>query len=198
MKSNNRWSIYTDEDLVFIVQKGNAAAFTELFNRFSGLFYTVSYTFMNDYHIPHLYLDDLISVSTESLMTAIERYTQGTTRFLSFWWSIVITKFKNYYAKNNDLQLACGEEQFHERKRYVMQDVEEKEEIEYNPLSEELIGLINKNINKFSKDEILYLQFALLGYKTAQIGEIIEWKKTKLFRVRRSSLDKLNMIIKSN
>ena len=131
-------------------------------------------------------------------MVAIEKYEQGPTKFVSFWWSVVITKFKNYYAKNNDLQLACGEEQFRESRRLKMQDVEDGITSEYNPLSEELIELINRNINKFSKEEALYLQFVFLGYKNSQIGDIIQWKKTKLFRIRRSALNKLNMIIKSN
>ncbi len=198
MKSTSPWSIYTDEDLVFIIQKGNPNAFSELFKRFNGLFYTVSYSFMNEYHIPHLYLDDLISISTESLMLAIEKYTYGNTKFMSFWWSIVITKFKNYYAKNSDLQLACSDEHFHEVQRYKMQDVEELGDNEFNPLSEELLELVNKNINKFTKEEVLYLQFAFLGYKSTQIGEIIKWKKTKLFRIRHNALEKLNRIIKSN
>ena len=198
MKSTSPWSIYTDEDLVFIIQKGNPNAFSELFKRFNGLFYTVSYSFMNEYHIPHLYLDDLISISTESLMLAIEKYTYGNTKFMSLWWSIGITKFKNYYAKNSDLQLACSDEHFHEVQRYKMQDVEELGDNEFNPLSEELLELVNKNINKFTKEEVLYLQFAFLGYKSTQIGEIIKWKKTKLFRIRHNALEKLNRIIKSN
>ena len=198
MKSNTTWSIYTDEDLVFIIQKGNPAAFTELFNRFNGLFYTVSYSFMNDYHVPHLYLDDLISLSTESFLVAIERYNTGTTKFVSFWWTIVITKFKNYYAKNNALQLACGEESFHDKQRFKMLDSEPESNPEYNPFSDELVAVINRNINKFTKDEVTYLQFVFLGYKSHEIGEIVEWKKSKLFRVRRNALNKLNMIIKSN
>ena len=198
LKSHSSWSIYTDEDLVFIIQQGNPTPFTELFNRFNGLFYAVSYSYMNEHHIPYLYLDDLISISTDSLMLAIKKYTHGSTKFMSFWWSIVITKFKNYYEKNKSLQLACGEENFHEKQRFKMQDIEPVNEPEYDPLSEELILLINKNINKFTKEEAMFFQFTFLGYKSLEIGQIVEWNRSKLFRIRRSALDKLNMIIKSN
>ena len=197
-KDDNPWRLYTDEDLVFIIQKGNMKAFTELFNRFNGLFYSISYSFMKDYHIPHLYLDDLISISTESLMVAIEKYSSGTTKFISYWWSISNTKFKNYYAKNKDLQLACGIEDFHDKQRYKMQDVDTVSEQEYSPISEELITLINKNINKFTNEEIKFLQLTFMEYKPLEIGEIIQWDRSKLFRIRRKALTKLNMIIKSN
>ena len=184
--------------MVFIIQKGNMKAFTELYKRFNGLFYTVSYSFMNNNHIPNLYLDDFISISSEALMLAISKYNQGPTKFLSFWWSITITKFKNHYAKNSDLQLSCNEEGFQETRRFQLQDSEPTNPEEYNPLSEELIAVINKNINKFSKDEVMFLHFTFIGYKSDEIGKIIEWKKSKLFRIRRSALNKLNMIIKSN
>lgn len=198
MSKDNPWSIYSDEDLVFIIQKGNHKAFTELFSRLNGLFYSVSYSFMVENHIPNLYLDDLIGISTDSFMIAVEKYVQGTTKFVSFWWSIVMTKFRNYYAKNKDLQLACGEENFHETQRFKLQDVEPVSEPEYNPLSDELVVLINNNINKFTKEEVLYLQFTFLGYKPLEVGEIVEWDRSKLFRIRRKALHKLNMIIKSN
>ncbi len=173
-------------------------AFTELFNRFNGLFYSISYSFMKDYHIPHLYLDDLISISTESLMLAIEKYSAGITKFVSYWWSISITKFKNYYAKNKDLQLACGTEDFRDNQRYKMQDAEIVSEPEYSPISDELIELINKYIDKFTKEEIKFLQLTFMEYKPIEIGEIIQWERSKLFRIRRKALTKLNMIIKSN
>lgn len=190
--------MYSDEDLVFIIQKGNHKAFNELFNRFNGLFYTISYKFITEYHIPNLYIDDLISISTDSLIIAINKFSHGSTKFISYWWSIVITKFKNYYAKNKDLQLACGIEDFHEKQRYKLQDNEIASEPEYNPLSEELVLLINQNIEKFTKEERLFLQLAFMEYKPLQIGDIVQWDRNKLFRIRRKAMNKLNMIIKSN
>ena len=198
MKNKSPLSNYLDEDLVLLVQKGNSKAFGELYRRYYGLFHTLSYSFMNNNHIPHLYLEDFISVATDSLTIAIEKYNIGQTRFVSFWWSIVVTKFKNYYAKNADLQLACNEDNFLEQKRNKMQDVEAISGYEYNPLSEEIIWIINSNINKFTQDEVVYLQFAFMGYKATEIGQITDWKKSKLFRIRKSALNKLNMIIKSN
>ena len=100
MNKIDPWSACSDEELVNIIKQGNKEAFLELYKRFNGLFYTVSYSFMNNYHIPHLYLDDFISVATDSLMLAVEKFDSKDNKFVSFWWSIAITKFKNYYAKN--------------------------------------------------------------------------------------------------
>ena len=198
MDNNDLWSTCSDEELVFTIQNGNKEAFLELYKRYNGLFYTVSYSFMNNYHIPHLYLDDFISVATDSLLLAVNKFQSSENRFVSFWWSITITKFKNYYAKNTSIQLACAEESFLDKQRNKLQDVEPSKEYELDPLNEDMIATINNNIKKFTKDEIVYLQFAFIGYSPLEIGKIIEWKKSKLFRIRRNALSKLNMIKKSN
>ena len=192
------WSTCSDEELVNIIQQGNKEAFLELYKRFNGLFYSVSYSFMNNYHIPHLYLDDFISVATDSLMVAVEKYVPGDNKFISFWWSIALLKFKNYYSKNADLQLSCSEEAFLDKKRQKLKDSEPVSEYEMDPITEDMIETINENISKFTKDEIIFLQFAFIGYKPLEIGNIVEWKKSKMFRVRRNALNKLNMIKKSN
>lgn len=198
MNKIDPWSACSDEELVNIIKQGNKEAFLELYKRFNGLFYTVSYSFMNNYHIPHLYLDDFISVATDSLMLAVEKFDSKENKFVSFWWSIAITKFKNYYAKNTTLQLSCAEDTFLDKQRNKLQDVEPSSEYEVDPLTEDMISTINQNISKFTKDEIIFLQFSFFGYSSLEIGKIIEWKRSKLFRVRRNALNKLNMIKKSN
>ena len=198
MNKIDPWSTCSDEELVNIIKQGNKEAFLELYKRFNGLFYTVSYSFMNNYHIPHLYLDDFISVATDSLMLAVEKFDSKENKFVSFWWSIAIIKFKNYYAKNTTLQLSCAEDTFIDKQRNKMQDVEPSSEYEIDPLTEDMINTINQNISKFTKDEIIFLQFSFFGYSALEIGKIIEWKRSKLFRIRRNALDKLNMIKKSN
>ena len=198
MNKIDPWSACSDEELVNIIKQGNKEAFLELYKRFNGLFYTVSYSFMNNYHIPHLYLDDFISVATDSLMLAVEKFDSKENKFVSFWWSIAITKFKNYYAKNTTLQLSCAEDTFLDKQRNKLQDVEPSSEYEVDPLTEDMISTINQNISKFTKDEIIFLQFSFFGYSSLEIGKIIEWKRSKLFRVRRDALNKLNMIKKSN
>ena len=198
MNKIDPWSACSDEELVNIIKQGNKEAFLELYKRFNGLFYTVSYSFMNNYHIPHLYLDDFISVATDSLMLAVEKFESKENKLVSFWWSITIMKFKNYYAKNTTLQLSCAEDTFLDKQRNKMQDVEPSSEYEVDPLTEDMIATINQNISMFTKDEIIFLQFSFFGYSSLEIGKIIEWKRSKLFRIRRNALDKLNMIKKSN
>ena len=77
---------------------------------------------MNNYHIPHLYLDDFISVAIDSLMLAVEKFESKENKLVSFWWSITVMKFKNYYAKNTTLQLSCAEDTFLDKQRNKMQD----------------------------------------------------------------------------
>ena len=198
MDKGDLWSTCSDEELVSAIQQGNQSAMLELFNRYNGLFYTVSYSFMNNYHIPHLYLDDFVSVATDSLLFALEKYVPGTNKFISFWWSITVIKFKNYYAKNKNIQLACSEESFVDKQRNKLQDIEANNVPKLDPLTEDMVNVINININKFTKEELIFLQFALIGYDAREISSIVEWKKSKLFRIRRNALNKLNMIKKSN
>lgn len=153
---------------------------------------------MRENKIPQLYLDDFMSIANESFQLAVEKFEIGNGSFRNFWWTITLTKFKNYYARNNSIQLNTDDVSLRDKINQKLRDEELESKEQYNPLSNEIVILINNNIDLFTEDERIYLQFVFMSYSNQNICTILGWKKNKLFRIRHIAIEKLNKIIKSN
>ena len=189
----------SDDDLIILIQQGNRIAFETIVERYRGLVYTVALTFLQEMKYPQMYLDDFISVAMEALMFAMKRYIVGSSRFFSFWWAVSYRKLRNYAGYMNDTHLKNSDDSFLDAKRYKLNDSEPISEAEtFNPLTDKLIETINMNSDSFTQDEKTYLQLNLIGYSVNQVGQILNWKKGKLYKVRRNALFKLNTVIKSD
>ena len=185
-----------DEELVILIQQGDEKAFETLFYRYKGLIYEVSYRFMLDYIVAQMYFDDLIDVAIDGLFIATREFTiNKDMSFLNYWWSIVERHQLTFLNKIIDSRIIYCQPSVIENTGVSLSDSEIRN---LQGLESSIYDRITKNYNLFSQEEMLYLEHYLLGYKPLEIAEFLSWNKSKLYRIRKKSMDKLNKIFKSN
>ena len=175
-----------DEELVKLIQEGKQEALETLFNRYKGFIYEVSLTFMIENHIAQMYFDDLMEVAIDCLLIACQDFLvdQGKS-FLNYWWGITDKRLMTFLQRIIDLRQVTYD-------RNIFPDLPDSnaEQIVYESFK--------KYHDRFTTEEKCLLEYLHLGYKPLEIAEFFSWNKSKLYRIKKKALDKLNKIIKSN
>ena len=173
-----------DEDLVYLIRNGDQDALAQLYLRYRGLMYKVSFQFMTDKNLAQMHFVDLYDISLDSLYIACNEYDPNIGKsFINFWWSIVERRHMTYLQ---DLMEKRLEEQ-----------TEEVENKSGTQMISEAIDIIKNNEN-FSSNEKIFLTYRIFGFKPLEIAEIHNWSKAKLYRIKAKATAKLNKIFKSN
>lgn len=186
-----------DEELVKMVQDGNEQVLEQLYVKYKGLIYEVSYKYMMNNKIAQMYLDDLIDIATECLLIACKDFNVGQDRsFLNYWWAIVERRQKDFQKKAIESRVYYYDPFMIENSVSSLSDSHPRGG--YEGVFVSIIETINKNEDLFTQDERIYLKYFLIGYKPIEIAELLSWNKSKMYRVKNKAMDKLNKIIKSN
>ena len=186
-----------DEELVKLIQEGNQEALECLYIRYKGLIYEASFQYLIENNIAQMYLDDLIDVATECLFIAIKQFTVGEDgSFLNTWWMITNRHQTKFLKKTIESRVSyydpliienVGTSQLSDSHIDISRGVDIS-----------IIDRINKYAELFTLDERCFLEYYILGYKPLEIAEFFTWGKSKLYRVKKKAMLKLNKIIKSN
>ena len=197
LKSNEKILLErADEELVKLIQEGNKEALEALYIRYKGLIYELTYKYMLENNIAQMYLDDLIDVAVEALFTAADKYIVGQDKsFLNFWWAVVDRRQVTFLQETIDTHVLCYDPHFIENAGSLLSD-SQAEVVDEIGIS--IFEIIKNNEHRFSQMERCFLEYYILGYKPLEIAEFFSWDRSKLYRVKRKALDKLNKIIKSN
>ena len=186
-----------DEELVKLIQEGNKEALEALYIRYQGLIYEVSYKYMLENGVAQMYLDDLVDVAIDGLFKAIETFTVGRdSSFLNLWWIIVERRQATFLQKTIETRVA-----------YFDPLVIENCEISFlsdshvdnsRSVDTSILDRIRKHADEFTQNERCYLEYFILGYKPLEIAEFFSWNRSRMYRIKKKAMDKLNKIIKSN
>ena len=176
--------IKQDEDLVYLIRDGNQDALAQLYLRYRGLMYKVSFQFMTDKKLAQMHFVYLYDIALDSLYIACNEYNPSVGKpFINFWWSIVERHHMTYFQ-----ELA---------KKRTEESVEEVENKSNTQKISEAVEIIENNEN-FSLNEKIFLTCSLFGFKPLEIAKIHNWSRAKLYRIKAKATSKLNKIFKSN
>lgn len=181
-----------DEEYVKLIKEGDKDALEALYNRYKGLMYRLAFQFMIDHNLPNMHLVYLYDVVFDAFSDAIRDYAIGSKKsFLNFWWAIAVLRQKSYLrdlSKSLEMSVDPTEIDF--------------PAVETNSdtitLKTELLKRVIKQANFLTPDEESLLKYLLLGFKTSEAAEFLNWSEAKAYRVKKKLFKKLNKIIKSN
>lgn len=174
-----------DEELVELIQKGNKEALSELFTKYIGLIYKVSFQFMVDKEIAQMYFENLYDIALDGLYIACRDYRKSVgTPFINFWWSIVERRHLTYWQELSSI-------------KNIAEQSDDIDRIGNGQLISNAIEIIAEH-KDFTVDEKIFLTSTLLGFKPLEIAEQNGWNRPKLYRTKSKAMDKLNKIFKSN
>ena len=186
-----------DEELVSLIQEGNQKALEELYIRYKGLIYEISYKYMMNNNVAQMYLDDLIDVATDCLMVASNSFTVGQDwSFLSFWWAITERKQKEFLTRTIEKRITYYDPCIYELVSIGLHD--SHSHLGTEGLGVSIIETIHKHASVFTEEELCYLEYYLLGYKPLEIAELFNLNRSRLYRIKKKAMNKLNKIFKSN
>ena len=186
-----------DEELVKLIQEGNKEALEVLYIKYKGLIYESSYCYMIENHVAQMYLDDLVDVAIEALFIATRDFVVGDNNcFLNYWWLIANRRQATFLQKTIDAKVLYYDP-------YVIENASiaslSDSRIETNnDMNTAFVKIITNHASEFSQEERCFLEYFILGYKPLEIAEFFSWNKSKLYRIKRKAMDKLNRIIKSH
>ena len=186
-----------DEELVKLIQEGNQLALDELYIRYKGLIYEVTYKYMITHNIAQMYLDDFIDVGIDSLIVAAKSFTVGQDwSFLSFWWVIMERKQNDFLSKTIESRVSYFDPMTFEYLATSLNDSSPNNDIDV--MSHSLKETIRKYSGLFTDEEMCFLEYYLAGYQPLEIADLLSWNKSKLYRIKKKATSKLNKIFKSN
>ena len=176
-----------------MIAQGSKRAFELLFCKFQGLIYKRVFEFTKKYNIPQMYHDDLTSEATDALVTAVRRYIYSPdSTFISFWWSIVEHKFVSFLRRIADTKVFYFDPGFLENEVMYLSDYDLREP---SMLTIDIVLEICRRAKiELNNDETRMLKLFIEGYKTSELPDIFSWTKTKVYRIRKKLMEKLNKI----
>ena len=186
-----------DEELVKLIQEGNKEALEVLYIRYKGLIYESSYCYMIENHVAQMYLDDLVDVAVDALFIAVKDFVVGENKsFLNYWWLIANRRQTTFLQKTIDAKVLYYDPHIIENASVA--SLSDSQTETNNDMNTAFIKIISNNASAFSQNERCFLEYYILGYKPLEIAEFFSWNKSKLYRIKKKAMDKLNKIIKSN
>ncbi len=195
-KSNKLLLERQDEELVKQIQNGDRQALEVLYARYYGLIYEISYKFMFEYNVAQMYFDDLVDTAIDGLLIATKKFMPDKDNsFLNFWWAIVDRRHMTFLQKIIQTRMSPYDPYECDNLSNELSDSNLETHL---GVGVSLLETIHKEINAFSREEKIFLEYYILGYKPLEIAEFFSWNRQKLYRIKKKAMDKLNKIIKSN
>ena len=186
-----------DEELIILIKEGSRESLATLYQRYKGLIYEISYKYMFEHDIAQMYLDDLVDVATESLFLAIDKFEVGQEKsFLNFWWAITERGQTRFLQETIEKSVSFYDPKIIENTA-ISGLLDSRIDMGFD-IGISFLETIHKNINFFTQNERIFLEYFILGYKPLEIATFFSWSRPTLYRIKKKAIDKLNMIIKSN
>ena len=186
-----------DEELISMVQKGSIVAIEKLYESYKGLIYTVSITFLKENGLAQMYFDDLIDIATDTLLRCSQKYTIGNDNsFLNYWWGVTKNQFGSFLRKTVSTGIVYFDPNLVETSEICLFDSSHSTPTKGVEFTIEQI--IKNNSDVFTLDERVFIEYFIQGLKPLEISELLSWNRSKMYRIKRSAMNKLNKIIKSN
>lgn len=185
------------EELVALYQDGVSEVVGIIYVRFQGLIYKIAYDYCAEKKISQMYVDDFVDIAVDCLYKALESFNIETNHhFKNYWWTYVSHNFTNEFRKISRLRNYSVDPYIIETSGYFLS------ENNYDSIGKDLEQFINelikKNERKFNKQEKQFLRYFLEGFEMKEIAFFMGSNHSKVYRLRKSVLTKLNKIIKSN
>ena len=186
-----------DEELIALIQKGSITAVERLYEVYKGLIYNISITFLKENGLAQMYLDDLVDIATDALLRCSQKYVIcEDNSFLNYWWSVTNNQFASFLRKTINTGVVYFDPYLVEASEICLFDSNKSVSMKNNDNSYK--EFMRHNRQRFTVDERAFLDYYMQGLKPLEIAEILSWNKSKLYRIKKSAMNKLNKIIKSN
>ena len=186
-----------DEELIMLIQKGSITAVEKLYDIYKGLIYNAALNFMNENGLAQMYLDDLVDVATDTLLRCSQKYiVDEKNSFLNYWWGVTHNQFNSFLRKTVNSGIVYFDPFLVETSEVCLCDSTRPALSRNADFSFREIIRHNKEI--FTVNESIFVKYFLDGLKPLEIAQMMSWNKAKLYRIKKSAMNKLNKIIKSN
>lgn len=182
------------EELIYLIRQGNVQAFLKILSQYEGFFYAITGKYCKEHKIPSMYFDDMIDISVDCFKSAIRNYMLGNGSFFNYFWGICMKRFASFIRDICQDSVSL-DDSFNELSHRYFMTVKDVEKVEKRIRA--ISYIVEEHISEFERNELLFLQFTLLGFSAAQIKKIFEWSTSRTYRYRNSVIDKISKYIKT-
>lgn len=186
-----------DEELIRLIQKGSITAVERLYVNYKGLIYNIAINFLKENGLAQMYFDDLVDIGTDTLMKCAQRYTiNEDNSFLNYWWSVTNNQFNTFLRKTINTGVIYFDPILVEASDICLFD-------STRPSPSKSVDNVYKEIikvnkHRFTASERVFLEYYIQGLKPLEIADVMGINRSKLYRIKKTAINKLNKIIKSN
>ena len=190
-----------DDELILQYRQGNQGAFFILYTYYYHVITVEAEMYLLNQKKPNMYFEDLVDEATSSFKKALTTYMIGERTFTSYFKTSLMNDFRDFFKGVAKESFVSMDPDIIESQYGRFRDIDENSVI--NGLSvdrrlEFIYELIDKNVEKFSVDELRIIFLVHYGYSFVQVGEILDFSPQKMYRLRNKIKAKLNILMKNN
>ncbi len=196
----------SDEELVNLVKQGNIRAEAILYNKYYHLALSEAKRVASQFRITGIEIDDLVSVSFESVKKSIDLFENGTTRkFYSYWRAISYNSMINYIRDNRTQsgKYSLDNLTYQDNETITFHDIVSNDEtsvsneINVENLKHIIESFIYNPTNNLTDDEALVAHYLYYRqYDNEEIKAKTGWDSPKIYYVVKNTRKKISDYLK--